>query len=80
MVIHVFQGSLILRQEKRTSSLYFRFENNTLNHVKHSIELKKQNKKQKKDQIVQQILPKKKKEKKRPIFHINHKYQLVNIK
>lgn len=62
----MFQVSPIVRQKKRTSSLYFRFKNNTLDHVKHSEELKKQNRKQKTDQIMQQTLPEKEHE--RPIF------------
>ena len=75
MAIHVFQGSLIIRQEKRTSSIYLGLK---------TISLIMQNtmknwKKKKADQIMHQNLFQKKKMK-WAFFHINHKHQLVNIK
>ena len=74
MATHVFQGSLIIRQEKRTSSIYLGLKTISL-----IMQNTMKNWKKKADQIMHQNLFQKKKMK-QALFHINHKHQLVNIK
>lgn len=74
MATHVFQGSLIIRQEKRTSSIYLGLKTISL-----IMQNTMKNWGKKADQIMHQNLFQKKKMK-QAFFHINHKHQLVNIK